>query len=89
LNSGTTHGLVCGRETGGSAVMGLDDPICGLEGTVTTCATPALAHTNESAAARRVSRTLGEDIGFIEGDPFGLQKMPPRIARAPWTFTGK
>src|SRR2546427_510490 len=53
--SGTTQGGVCGRETGGSAVIGFEEPICGEDGTRTTCACAAraLPNSRQVSAARR------------------------------------
>ena len=50
------HGVVCGRGTEGSAVMGFEEPICGVGGTSTTwpCTIPAEART--MAATEAISR---------------------------------
>jgi hypothetical protein len=63
--------------------MGFEEPICGVGGTVTTCAYAALAQANESAAARTANcRTLGEEIAVMGGVFLSaLPKMPLNISR--------
>jgi hypothetical protein len=58
------HGLVCGRGTGGAAVIGFDEPICGAEGTRTTWARVATAKVDNTTAAKRderPTRVTGEE----------------------------
>jgi hypothetical protein len=63
--------------------MGFDDPICGVVGTVTTCAEPTAANAETRAkAAVNLPNAPGEEIIFMGlGFLPGLAKMPPNIAR--------
>jgi hypothetical protein len=76
------HGVVCGRETGGSAVMGLEDPICGLGGTTTTCARAAVAKANVSTVANPANHALGENVAVMavsfRGHPKDAAQYTPR-----------
>lgn len=81
MNRGTTQGVVLGRGTRGAAVMGLDEPICGVVGTVTTCADANVAKARTSVATVADLRNGGEEILFMGLFSFqGLAKMPPNIA---------
>jgi hypothetical protein len=53
--SWTVQGCVAGRDTGGSAVTVLGEPICGVLGAVRICAKP---HTAKLATAAQVSSCL-------------------------------
>ena len=67
---------MAGRGTGGAAVIGFDDPICGVGGTTTTCAGAVSTQAHTSAAASRPDRlTPGEEV-FVMGFCFlrGLAK---------------
>jgi len=59
------HGLVGGRGTSGSAVIGFDDPICGVSGTVTTWACITPPKQRKTIAAPKRSETEREmDVFF-------------------------
>ena len=63
--------------------MGLDDPICGVVGTVTTCAVASAANAEKiTAAVTDLPSAPGEEVIFMGLVSFqGLAKMPPNIAR--------
>ena len=51
VNSETVQGLVFGRVTRGSALTGLEEPTCGLDGARTTCAEAAPIDTETSKSS--------------------------------------
>jgi hypothetical protein len=57
--------LVAGRATSGAAVIGLDDPICGVVGTVTTCAEASAANAEKIATAVTDLPNTGEEVIFM------------------------
>src|ERR1700751_240775 len=72
VKSCTVQGWVCGRSTGGSAVMGLEDPICGPCVT-TTCAGSSV----EMASRPAPSRTCGSMYLAVK---CSINVIAPRIA---------
>ena len=59
--------------------MGLEEPICGVGGTVTTCAFAALTQANKSAAARTAKRCIPGEEAAVMGVIFlsGVQRCRP------------
>src|ERR1700759_2739235 len=72
VKSCTVQGRVCGRATGGSAVMGLEDPICGPCVT-TTCAGSSV----EMASRPAPRRTCGSMYLAVN---CSIYVIAPRIA---------
>src|SRR5260370_3943830 len=76
VKSGTTHGVVSGRGTGGSAVAVLADPITRPGGGM-LCAESMQAASSRLAVARILAAGFENDLEF----PVGLQVVfigPPR-----------
>jgi hypothetical protein len=57
---------VAGRGTKGAAVMGLDEPICGVGGTMTTCAEAMTANAVANIVpAMNIRSAPGEEVFFM------------------------